>query len=110
MYINGEYTQFSLTDVHRFERWMLKWCTKVCTHGRSMIVFDYNSLKVEGKHTIEVKDNQAFHHYVLPNITMEFIFISKNMCVMTKIWETKTLSALYRIPESWHNVEVWPAT
>ena len=110
MYINGEYTHFSLTDVNRFERWLNNWCTQECTHGKSMLVFDYTQLKVEGKHSIEVRDNQVFHHYVLPNITLEFIFISKNMCVMTSIWETKTLSALYRIPDSWRNVGVWPAT
>ena len=110
MYIGDEYTQFSLTDVRRFERWLCKWCSQECTHGRSMIVFDNDTLKVEGTRTIEVIENQVFHHLILPNITLRYIFISQNMCVLTKVWENITLSVLYNIPERWHNVEVWPAS
>ena len=110
MYINDEYTQFSLTDISRFERWLCKWCSQECTHGWSMIVFDDDSLKVEGKHTVEVKNNQVFHHLILPNITLKYIFISEHMCVLTKVWENQTLSVLYSVPERWQNVEVWPAT
>ena len=110
MYLNSEYTHFSLTDVSRFERWMYKWCTQVCIHGRSMIVFDYNALMVNGEHAVEVKDNQVFHHYILPNLTLQFIFISKEMCVLTKVLENKTSNALYTIPDRWYNVELWPAT
>lgn len=109
MYTCGEYKSFSLTDVSRFERWMCKWCKKECIHGRSMIVFDLESLVVEGKHTTEVKDAQTFHYHILPNITLEYIILNKNMCVLTKVWENKTLDVLYRIPEKWYNVEVWHA-
>ena len=110
MYVNSEYTHFSLIDVTRFEKWLYKWCTTECIHGRSMIVFDRERLLVEGKRTTEVKDNQVFHYLALPNISLEYICVNKSMCILTKVWENKTLSVLYNVPKSWHNVEVWPAT
>ena len=110
MYTCGEYTQFSLTDVSKFERWMRKWCKKECIPGRSMIVFNKEDLVVEGKHTEEIKDNQVFYYHALPNITLEYIIISDSMCVLTKVWENRTLSVMYNIPKKWHNLELWHAT
>ena len=113
MYTCGEFTSFSIAEVPRFERWMKKWCEHVSsTHGcsMSMLVFNKEDLRAEGTHYEEVQNNQVFHYHVLPNITLEYIIISGSMCVLTKVWETKTESALYRIPENWHNVEMWHAT
>ena len=113
MYTCGEYTTFSLSDVPEFERWMENWCKHVSKkHGRtrSMLVFNKEDLRAEGKHYEEVHDKQVFNYHVLPNITLEYITITGSMCVLTKVYETVTKSALYRIPENWHNVELWHAT
>ena len=110
MYTCGEYTSFSITDVPRFERWLKKWCEHAGIHGRSVLVFNKEDLRVEGNHYRVVENGQICYRNSLPNITLEYIIISGNMCVLTKVWETKTLSALYRIPTSWHNVEMWHAT
>jgi len=115
MYTCGEFTNFSIADVSRFERWMKKWCKQVRDPhgrdpGRSMLVFNKEDLRAEGTHYEEVHDKQVFHYHVLPNITLEYIIISGSMCVLTKVYETITESALYRIPENWHNIEVWHAT
>ena len=110
MYTRAEYTSFSIADVPRFERWMKKWCEHECIHGRSIIVFNKEDLLAKGTEYEEVKNNQVFYYNVLPNITLEYIIINGSMCVLTKVWETKTLSALYKIPENWHNVEMWHAT
>ena len=77
-----------------------------------MIVFNKGDLVVEGKHAEEVKDNQLFHYHILPNITLEYITISKSMCILTRVWENNTdpLRVLYNIPENWRNVALWHAT
>ena len=110
MYTCGGYTQFSITDVSKFERWMMKWCKKECIPGLSMLVFNKEDLMVEGKHTEVESDDHVFHYHILPNITMEYIIIGESMCILTKVWENKTLSVLYNIPNKWHNVELWHAT
>ena len=113
MYTCGGFTHFSIADVPRFERWMKKWCEHVSSiHGRSMsmLVFNKEDLRTEGKHYEQVHNNQVFHYHVLPSITLEYITINGSMCILTKVYETVTESALYRIPENWHNVEMWHAT
>ena len=113
MYIGEEYKTFSISDVPEFESWMKDWCKHVSRiHGRSkaMLVFNKEDLRAEGKHYKEVQDKQVFHYHVLPNITLEYITIIGSLCVLTKVYETVTKSALYRIPENWHNVEMWHAT
>ena len=108
MYPDCHYERFSLTDVAKFERRLTKFCKEAYIPGRSMLIFDKSSLLVEGQRTIEVIENQELHKVVLPNITLTYTCIAgTNMCVMYKIWENKTLSVMYNIPQKWDGTELW---
>ena len=107
MYCNCTYTNFSLTDVGKFERRMTKWCTEECMQGKSMLIFDKPSLVVGGAPTIEKIDGKIIYKVELPNITLSFISITETMCIMYKIWENKTQSVLYNMPLRWNGIELW---
>ena len=109
MYTLCHYERFSLTDVAKFERRLRKWCNEECMHGKSMLIYDKPSLLVGGEPAIKNEEGQSFYQVVLPNITLDYICIVGSMCIMKRIWENKTHSVLYKMPEKWDNCELWLA-
>ena len=108
MYCNCHYENFSLTDVGKFERRLKKWCNQECMHGKSMLIFDKESLCVGGETTIEKKGDITYYKVVLPNITLVYTCVGETaMCIIHKIWENKTLSVLYNMPCNWDGTELW---
>ena len=107
LYTNLKFTRFSIPDVERFEKRLIKWCKDAYVPGISMILFDRSSLKVGGEATLEEFNGEAFYKIVLPNITLTYICVTPNMCIMLRIFENKTQSVIYNMPRKWESVEFW---
>ena len=103
------YERFSITDVGKFERRLKNWCNEVSNmHGKSMLVFDRASLRVDGESTVEKFGNEEFYKMILPNMSLTYTCIpGTTMCVMHKIWENKTQSVMYSMPQKWEGTELW---
>lgn len=108
MYVTCNYENFSITDVGRFERRIRKWCNEACMPGKSMLIFDKDSLLVGGEPEIEVNGITTYYKVVLPNITLTYICVAETaMCIMHRVWENRTQSVMYNMPLKWDGVELW---
>ena len=101
------YRGFSSTDEAFFEKRLKKWCDQICMHGKSMLIFDKPTLLVGGKAILESDEEQIFYKVVLSNFTLTYICINGSMCIMYKIWENKTQSVMYKMPQNWEGTELW---
>ena len=110
LYLPCRFERFAIEDVGKFERRITKWCKEECTHGKSMLIFDKSSLLVGGEHVEDVIDGKRVYKVALLNITLAYICVNVNMCIMYKIWETNTQSVLYNLPIKWDNSELWLGT
>ena len=106
--ISCQFRNFSTKDAGSFEDLLTEWCTDWCSHGKSMLIFNRYSLRIEKEHVKDVIDNVPVYKVVLDNITFAYTCIAKSsMCIMYKIWENKTLSAMHNMPLTWENAELW---
>ncbi len=97
-------------NVDQFEDFLIYWTKTSTKHFRnSVMLFDKSRLLVgettnirNSKHTYEVK---------LPRFTIEYICISSEMSVLTKVIRTdgKNEKILYTVPEKWSNTYIWYA-
>ena len=76
-------------------------------HGKSMLIFDRQSLLVGGEPTLESEETKTLYKVVLPNITLMYMCINGSMCIMYKILENKTQSVIYNMPQHWEGTELW---
>lgn len=110
LYTNCIFNKFSINDQSKFERRLKKWCEEECMPGKSMLIFDKDTLLVGGEPTIETNGSQTLYKVVLSNITLSYICIIGSMCIMYKIWENKTQSVMYNMPQNWEGSELWLGT
>jgi len=108
MYCICDYENFSITDVGKFERRMRKFCNEANMPGKSMLIFDKSSLKVEGTPEKIKEENGEYYKVELPNISFTYTQIADSeMCIMHRVWENKTQSVLYNMPRTWDGTELW---
>ena len=98
------FDDFSTDDLGKFKDNLTQWANR--NGSNAVMLFDKQSLAKMIKH--ENHDSFSVHQIYLPGgIVIEFICISKDMCVLRKI--TKGAETIYHIPESWKGCNLWYA-
>lgn len=104
----SSYERFSIKDVGKFERRLTIWCNEEYRPGRTMLIFDRESLLVGGEPIDEVIDGITYKKVILPTFTLVYTSIpGTTMCIMYKIWENSTKSVMYNMPHCWDGTELW---
>ena len=98
------FDDFSTKDLSKFKDSLIQWANQ--NGSNAVMAFDKQSF---GNMVKNDKHNSfSVHEIYLPGgITIEFICISTDMCVLRKI--TKGADVLYHIPESWKGCNFWYA-
>ena len=108
MYNTCNFERFSITDVEKFQRRIIKWCKEECLPGISMLIFDKGSLNVGGEPKVLNEEEKEYYKVVLSNISFTYTCIANsNMCVMYRIWENHNNIVMYNMPSKWENTELW---
>ena len=104
----SNYERFSIKDPAKFERRLTNWCKEEYRAGKTMLIFDRNSLLVGGKPIVEETNGVTYYKVILNTLTLVYTAIpGTDMCIIYKIWENMTQSVMYNMPCSWDGTELW---
>ena len=95
-------------DEKRFEEEMIYWARNEKKYYRNSIrLFDKTSLTV-GKTTL-VDGEKNVYRVKTNRLYIEYISISKNMCILRKVVRTdgKTEKIIYEIHDNWEGSHLW---
>lgn len=107
MYSMEWYQWLSETDQEKFEDRLIRW-TKECGKMAFMI-FDKSILTVGM--TMRIESIDSFYLVKLPRITVEYICINGDMCILRRVIlkGENSEEVLYKIPDSWDGTTPWYA-
>ena len=89
-------------NAKQFQNMLIEWteAQKKYCHN-SVMLFDKNSLRVG--EAINIDGDEHTYQVKLSQLTIEYICVNTNMCILTKVisTNTETEEILYEPPESW---------
>ena len=95
-------------NAKKFEEQMYMWAQYVGRlQYKAVKVFDRNRLLVG--ETTRANDAGNVYSVKISQLTIEYICISGDMCVFTKVSEVKdgVENVIYEIPDSWEGAHLW---
>lgn len=106
MYNISWFDDFDTRDVEKFQDDLTRWADKNGT--KAVMVFDKRSLGDIFKS--EADDSCSIHRIFLHKITLDFICINGNMCILRTIYKTHgNQEIIYKVPKNWEGATLWYA-
>lgn len=109
MFGGSIYNWFVTEDIDEFENCLIRWVSWVKTtyENKPVLFFNKSNLIVKGR--IESKLNQYLYEVKLHKISVEFLCMNGEMCILTKVIrnDSEKSTTLYELPESWDGTTPW---